>query len=153
MGAQKNPLNETVYLSTQNTCLNWWVRKNNNFMLKNFLIWTYEVYGMVADDYGILWIIFSEQFQFTRKTGMVNWWKSSHYIYLTNFFIKNNIQNYCLFYVWSLHYSNILSILNNRFLWNLYIINIITWADYGWNSSNFHHLEREIFLDYYPYPL
>ena len=27
VGAQKNCLNETVLLSTQNTCLNWWVRK------------------------------------------------------------------------------------------------------------------------------
>ena len=26
MGTQKNRLNETVLLSTQNTCLNWWVR-------------------------------------------------------------------------------------------------------------------------------
>ena len=27
MGTQKNRLNETVLLSTQNICLNWWVRK------------------------------------------------------------------------------------------------------------------------------
>ena len=37
VGTQKNRLNETVLLSTQNTCLNWWVRKNyNNFMLIKF---------------------------------------------------------------------------------------------------------------------
>ena len=27
VGTQKNRLNETVLLSTQNTCLNWWIRK------------------------------------------------------------------------------------------------------------------------------
>ena len=27
VGIQKNRLNETVLLSTQNTCFNWWVRK------------------------------------------------------------------------------------------------------------------------------
>ena len=27
VGAQKNRLNETVLLSTQNTSLNWWIRK------------------------------------------------------------------------------------------------------------------------------
>ena len=30
-GIQKNRLNETVLLSTQNTCLNWWVRKKLQF--------------------------------------------------------------------------------------------------------------------------
>ena len=29
--AQKNRLNETVLLNTQNTCLNWWVRKYLEF--------------------------------------------------------------------------------------------------------------------------
>ena len=28
---------------------------------------------MVADDYGILWIIAPEQLKFTWNTGMVNW--------------------------------------------------------------------------------
>ena len=27
VGTQKNRLNETVLLSTQNKCLNWWIRK------------------------------------------------------------------------------------------------------------------------------
>ena len=31
VGTQKNRLNETVLLSTQNTCLNWWVRKQLQF--------------------------------------------------------------------------------------------------------------------------
>ena len=31
MGTQKNRLNETVLLRTQNTCLNWWVRKQLQF--------------------------------------------------------------------------------------------------------------------------
>ena len=31
MGSQKNCLNETVLLSTQNICLNWWVRKYFQF--------------------------------------------------------------------------------------------------------------------------
>ena len=31
VGTQKNRLNETVLLSTQNTCLNWWVRKYLQF--------------------------------------------------------------------------------------------------------------------------
>ena len=38
VGTQKNRLNETVLLSTQNICLDWWVRNNYNFyfMLKIF---------------------------------------------------------------------------------------------------------------------
>ena len=36
MGTQKNRLNETVLLSTQNTCLNWWVRKKLQFYAKIF---------------------------------------------------------------------------------------------------------------------
>ena len=31
VGTQKNSLNETVLFSTQNTCLNWWVRKSFQF--------------------------------------------------------------------------------------------------------------------------
>ena len=31
VGTQKNSLNQTVLLSTQNTCLNWWVRKYLQF--------------------------------------------------------------------------------------------------------------------------
>ena len=34
VGTQKKHLNEMVLLSTQNTCLNWWVRNNYNFTLK-----------------------------------------------------------------------------------------------------------------------
>ena len=42
MGTQKNRLNETVLLSTQNTCLSWWVKKYKcsykyNFTLKNLI--------------------------------------------------------------------------------------------------------------------
>ena len=35
MGAQKNRLTETVLLSTQNTCLNWWIRKYWQFYAAN----------------------------------------------------------------------------------------------------------------------
>ena len=34
MGAQKNTLNDTVLLSTQNICLNSCIRNNHTFMLK-----------------------------------------------------------------------------------------------------------------------
>ena len=34
MGAQKNRLNETVLLSTQNTCLTSWLRKYSHFYAK-----------------------------------------------------------------------------------------------------------------------
>ena len=34
MGTQKNRLDETVLLSTQNTCLNCWVRNNSQFYAK-----------------------------------------------------------------------------------------------------------------------
>ena len=40
-----------------------------------------QVYNIAADDYGILWIIESEQIKFTWNTGMVNWCESSHYIF------------------------------------------------------------------------
>ena len=33
--------------------------------------WDKQVYDMVADDYGILWIIVSEQLNFTWNTGTV----------------------------------------------------------------------------------
>ena len=36
MGTQKNRLNETVLFHTQNTCLNWWVRKYSQFYAKFF---------------------------------------------------------------------------------------------------------------------
>ena len=36
VGTQKNRLNETVLLSTQNTCLNWCVRKWFQFYVKHF---------------------------------------------------------------------------------------------------------------------
>ena len=38
VGTQKNRLNETVLLSTQNT---WWIEYNYNFKLKKFLIFGY----------------------------------------------------------------------------------------------------------------
>ena len=34
VGTQKNRLNETVLLSTQNKCLNRWVKNNYNYTLK-----------------------------------------------------------------------------------------------------------------------
>ena len=37
-----------------------------------------QVYDIVADDYGILWIIESEQIKFTWNTRTVNWCESSH---------------------------------------------------------------------------
>ena len=43
VGTQENRLNETVLLSTQNTCLNRWIRKKSHFInihLKGKLIWT-----------------------------------------------------------------------------------------------------------------
>ena len=43
MGTQKNRLNETVLLSTNNTCLIWY-GKNNNFTLKTFAYWTYGIH-------------------------------------------------------------------------------------------------------------
>ena len=41
VGDQKNRLNETVLLSTQNKCLNEWKRKFSQFYAKNFFIWTF----------------------------------------------------------------------------------------------------------------
>ena len=38
VGSQKNHLDETVLLSTQNTCLNGWPRKESHFKLKKFTI-------------------------------------------------------------------------------------------------------------------
>ena len=38
VGTQKNRLNETVLLSTQNICKNWWVRKHLQFYAKNFCL-------------------------------------------------------------------------------------------------------------------
>ena len=37
LGTQKNRLNETVSLSIKNKCLNWYIRKNLNFTLQNFV--------------------------------------------------------------------------------------------------------------------
>ena len=37
MGTQKNRLNETVLLSTQNKCSNGWIRKYLQFCLSNFV--------------------------------------------------------------------------------------------------------------------
>ena len=54
---------------------------------------------MVADDYGILWIIASEQLKFTWNTRMVNWCEFSLVYVSTHFFIKQNIENYCHIYV------------------------------------------------------
>ena len=38
VGTQKNRLDETVLLSTQNTCLNWWIRKYSQFYA-NYFCW------------------------------------------------------------------------------------------------------------------
>ena len=38
MGTQKNRLNETVLLSTQNICYNRWVRKYLQFYTENFCL-------------------------------------------------------------------------------------------------------------------
>ena len=40
-----------------------------------------QVYDMVADDGGILWIIVAKLLKFTWNTGMVNWCKSSQQIF------------------------------------------------------------------------
>ena len=45
-----------------------------------------HVYDMVADDYGILWIIASDQLKFTWNTRMVNWCESSHCIFTAQLF-------------------------------------------------------------------
>ena len=51
MGTQKNCLNETVLLSTQNICLNLCVTKYLQFMLKNFayLSLCFETYNLVYE--------------------------------------------------------------------------------------------------------
>ena len=41
VGTQKNRLNETVLLSTQNTCLKGWVSKQSQCYAKKLLIWPY----------------------------------------------------------------------------------------------------------------
>ena len=38
MGTQKNRLNETVLLSTQNICSSWWIRKYLNFYAQKFCL-------------------------------------------------------------------------------------------------------------------
>ena len=38
VGTQKNRLNETVLLSTQNICSNWWIRKYLKFYSQNFCL-------------------------------------------------------------------------------------------------------------------
>ena len=38
VGTQKNRLNETVLLSTQNTCLNEWIRKESQFYAQKFCL-------------------------------------------------------------------------------------------------------------------
>ena len=45
MGTQKNRLNETVLLSTQNMCLNWWVRKYLQFNAQQFCLSKPMVHG------------------------------------------------------------------------------------------------------------
>ena len=60
---------------------------------------------MVADDYGIWWIIASEQYKFTWLIRMVN--LAIVYL-LTNVFMKKNSQNYCISLRWTTKYSNIL---------------------------------------------
>ena len=40
VGTQKNCLDETVLLSTKNTCVNWWIRKYRNF--------TQTIFALVA---------------------------------------------------------------------------------------------------------
>ena len=44
VGTQKNRLCETVLLSTQNICLNWWIRKKS-------LLFTLKDYGKFVDIY------------------------------------------------------------------------------------------------------
>ena len=38
VGSQKNCLDETVLLSTQTTCLNWWIRKYSQFYAQKFCL-------------------------------------------------------------------------------------------------------------------
>ena len=47
MGTQKNRLDETVLLSTQNICLNWWVRKISTIFTLNFLLNWPNVFGQL----------------------------------------------------------------------------------------------------------
>ena len=47
MGTQKNRLHETVLLSTQNKCLNWWIRKYLQFYAHFFSIWTYAIWNLL----------------------------------------------------------------------------------------------------------
>ena len=42
VGTQKNRLDETVLLNTQNTCLNRLIRKLSQFYAKNMLNWSYD---------------------------------------------------------------------------------------------------------------
>ena len=41
VGTQKNRLSETVLLSNQNKCLNWWIRQYLQFDAQDKFIWTY----------------------------------------------------------------------------------------------------------------
>ena len=49
MGTQKNWLNETVLLNTQNICYNWWVSKYLQYYDQKFcLLKTYAVYTVTS---------------------------------------------------------------------------------------------------------
>ena len=45
-----------------------------------------QVYDLVADHYGILWFIASEQLKFTWNTMIVSWYEFSHCIYTDQLF-------------------------------------------------------------------
>ena len=47
MGTQKNRLHETVLLSTQNKCLNWWIRKYLQCYAHFFSILTYAIWNLL----------------------------------------------------------------------------------------------------------
>ena len=48
MGTQKSRLDETVLLSTQDTCLILWIRNNHNFTLNSLMIWFNEIVEWVS---------------------------------------------------------------------------------------------------------
>ena len=52
MGTQKNGLNETVLLRTQNTCLNYWIRRYSHFSAKIFpysgLMYRYSYFSYIC---------------------------------------------------------------------------------------------------------
>ena len=81
-----------------------------------------RVYDMVADNYGILWIIAPGQFKINWK---LEWLIDVNLaiVYLpSNSSIKTRCQNEYPFYVRQLKIEIILGNSKSRFLWNLYII-------------------------------